>query len=67
MRHHVMLGFARQADEMVEDVRTAFIQNTRQLSWMDDETRLNAEDKAEAITRMMGESNRLIHQSRYYT
>ena len=48
----------RQAEEMIEDVRTAFIQNTKHLSWMDDETREKAEDKAEAITKMMGETSR---------
>ena len=46
-----------QAEEMIEDVRTAFIENTKHLSWMDEETRKKAEDKAEAITKMMGGSN----------
>ncbi|XP_043243436.1 endothelin-converting enzyme homolog [Amphibalanus amphitrite] len=42
------------AEEMIEDVRTAFIENTKKLHWMDEETRRKAEDKAEAITKMMG-------------
>ncbi|XP_037078255.1 endothelin-converting enzyme homolog [Pollicipes pollicipes] len=42
------------AEEMVADIRKSFISNTAQLSWMDDETRKLAEEKAEAITRMIG-------------
>lgn len=42
------------AEEMITDIRRAFIDNTKQLAWMDEETRRLAEEKADAIRRMIG-------------
>ncbi|XP_072033755.1 endothelin-converting enzyme 2-like isoform X3 [Amphiura filiformis] len=43
-----------QAREMVEEIRSAFKNNLPDLDWMDDETRLAAKDKANAILDMIG-------------
>ncbi|XP_075238174.1 M13 family metallopeptidase neprilysin 3 isoform X2 [Lycorma delicatula] len=43
-----------KAEEMINDIRTAFKENLKGLKWMDDETQLLAEDKANAITDMIG-------------
>lgn len=43
-----------QAEDMINSVRTAFKENLKQLSWMDKETRELAEEKADAITDMIG-------------
>lgn len=43
-----------QAEEMIDEIRTAFKQNLRQLNWMDAETRTLAEEKADAISDMIG-------------
>lgn len=43
-----------KAEEMINSVRTAFKENLKQLSWMDKETRELAEEKADAITDMIG-------------
>lgn len=42
------------AEEMINEVRNAFKTNLKSLSWMDDETRKLAEEKANAITDMIG-------------
>ncbi|KAL1123319.1 hypothetical protein AAG570_002405 [Ranatra chinensis] len=43
-----------KAEEMINNLRTAFKENLKELSWMDDETRQLAESKADAITDMIG-------------
>lgn len=43
-----------QAEEMINEIRTAFKENLRQLSWMDKETKALAEEKADAISDMIG-------------
>lgn len=40
---------------MINEVRTAFKNNLKNLKWMDKETREAAEKKADAITDMIGE------------
>ncbi|XP_046673742.1 endothelin-converting enzyme homolog isoform X3 [Homalodisca vitripennis] len=42
------------AEEMINSVRTAFKENLKYLTWMDAETRLLAQEKADAITDMIG-------------
>lgn len=43
-----------QAEDMINAVRTAFKENLKNLQWMDAETRQLAEDKADAISDMIG-------------
>jgi Peptidase family M13 len=43
-----------QAEEMINEIRTAFKENLRKLDWMDKETRNLAEEKADAISDMIG-------------
>ncbi|KAB0791750.1 hypothetical protein PPYR_03550 [Photinus pyralis] len=43
-----------QAETMVNNVRTAFKNNFKNLNWMDVETRIAAEKKADAISDMIG-------------
>lgn len=43
-----------QAEEMINEIRNAFKQNFMNLKWMDDETRRMAEEKADAISDMIG-------------
>ncbi|CAD7093917.1 unnamed protein product [Hermetia illucens] len=43
-----------QAEEMINEVRTAFKRNLKNLAWMDRETRRLAEEKADAISDMIG-------------
>ncbi|XP_063707260.1 endothelin-converting enzyme homolog isoform X2 [Culicoides brevitarsis] len=43
-----------QAEQMINEVRNAFKANLEHLDWMDDETRKLAEEKADAITDMIG-------------
>lgn len=43
-----------QAEEMINEIRSAFKENLRKLNWMDKETRVLAEDKADAISDMIG-------------
>lgn len=43
-----------QAEKMIDEVRTAFKNNLRNIQWMDVKTRQMAEDKADAITDMIG-------------
>ncbi|XP_034180003.1 M13 family metallopeptidase neprilysin 3 isoform X2 [Osmia lignaria lignaria] len=42
------------AEEMIDQVRKAFTKNLKNLDWMDTETRNAAEEKANAITDMIG-------------
>lgn len=42
------------AEEMVDMVRNAFKRNLKRLDWMDEETRVAAMQKADAITKMIG-------------
>lgn len=39
---------------MINSVRTAFKENLKDLAWMDAETRVLAQEKADAITDMIG-------------
>lgn len=39
---------------MINEIRTAFKDNFKNLKWMDKETLLEAEKKADAITDMIG-------------
>jgi membrane metallo-endopeptidase-like protein 1 len=43
-----------QAEEMIDEIRSAFKENLRKLNWMDAETRKLAEEKADAISDMIG-------------
>lgn len=43
-----------QAEEMINEIRTAFKENLRKLNWMDKETKALAEEKADAISDMIG-------------
>lgn len=43
-----------QAEEMINDVRNAFKRNLNNLKWMDIETRKLADEKADAISDMIG-------------
>ncbi|XP_025407064.1 endothelin-converting enzyme homolog [Sipha flava] len=42
------------AEEMINEIRTAFKDNFKNLKWMDRETLIEAEKKADAITDMIG-------------
>ncbi|XP_078035136.1 M13 family metallopeptidase neprilysin 3 isoform X3 [Augochlora pura] len=48
------------AEEMIEQVRKAFTKNLKNLDWMDAETRRAAEEKANAITDMIGFPNFIL-------
>lgn len=43
-----------EAEEMINNVRSAFKENLRFLEWMDPETRQLAQEKADAISDMIG-------------
>ena len=43
-----------QVESLLEEIRTAFIDNLPSVSWMDDETRDYATQKAGAVTKMLG-------------
>lgn len=43
-----------EAEQMINEVRNAFKANLKNLKWMDEETRKSAEEKADAITDMIG-------------
>lgn len=43
-----------QAEEMINEIRTAFKDNLSKLNWMDKETRTLADEKADAISDMIG-------------
>lgn len=42
---------------MINEIRTAFKDNFKNLNWMDKETLIEAEKKADAITDMIGNLN----------
>ncbi|XP_050440640.1 endothelin-converting enzyme homolog [Adelges cooleyi] len=42
------------AEEMINEIRTSFKENFKNLDWMDKETLIEAEKKADAITDMIG-------------
>lgn len=48
---------------MINEIRIAFLDNLKNLTWMDRETREAAINKANAITDMIGESLKLIPKS----
>lgn len=48
---------------MINSVRTAFKENLKDLAWMDEETWQLAQEKADAISDMIGEACRLKDQS----
>lgn len=50
-----------QAEKMIDQVRKAFIKNLKNLDWMDAETRRKAEEKANAITDMVGFPDFILH------
>lgn len=52
-----------QAEQMIDEIRNAFKENLKGLSWMDDETRLLAEEKADAISDMIGFPNYILDAS----
>lgn len=59
------VGFKRrfnrfQAEKMIDQVRKAFTKNLKNLDWMDAETRRAAEEKANAITDMVGFPNFIL-------
>ncbi|CAO1405438.1 unnamed protein product [Diamesa hyperborea] len=43
-----------QAEDMINEIRTAFKDNLSKLNWMDKETRTLADEKADAISDMIG-------------
>ncbi|XP_039285677.1 endothelin-converting enzyme homolog [Nilaparvata lugens] len=43
-----------KAEDMINDIRTAFKENLKSLTWMDEETKGLAETKADAISDMIG-------------
>ncbi|XP_076293708.1 M13 family metallopeptidase neprilysin 3 isoform X1 [Lasioglossum baleicum] len=49
------------AEDMIEQVREAFTKNLKNLDWMDAETRRSAEEKANAITDMIGFPNFILN------
>ncbi|XP_014208361.1 endothelin-converting enzyme homolog isoform X2 [Copidosoma floridanum] len=49
------------AEEMINEIRTAFTKNLKNLDWMDGETRKSAEEKANAITDMIGFPNFILN------
>ncbi|KAG7209982.1 hypothetical protein KM043_011568 [Ampulex compressa] len=49
------------AEEMIDQVRKAFTKNLKNLDWMDAETRKAAEEKANAITDMIGFPNFILN------
>ena len=52
-----------QAEEMINEVRTAFQRNLRNLKWMDPETRKLADQKANAISDMIGFPDYILSSS----
>lgn len=43
-----------QAEEMINEIRSAFKENLKKIAWMDKETKNLAEEKADAISDMIG-------------
>lgn len=52
-----------QAEEMIAEIKKAFTSNLKNLNWMDDQTRLLAEEKANAITDMIGFPDYILNSS----
>ncbi|XP_076756749.1 M13 family metallopeptidase neprilysin 3 isoform X2 [Xylocopa sonorina] len=50
------------AEDMIDRVRKAFTKNLKNLDWMDVETRRSAEEKANAITDMIGYPDFILNQ-----
>lgn len=48
---------------MINEVRTAFQKNLRKLDWMDEETRILADEKADAISDMIGFPDYILNPS----
>lgn len=44
----------QQAEEIFNEIRKAFKENLKNLSWMDEETKAMAEEKADLISGMFG-------------
>ncbi|XP_067898834.1 neprilysin-like [Heterodontus francisci] len=44
----------QMVEELIEQIREVFVQNLHELSWMDQETKRKAEDKARAIRQRIG-------------
>ncbi|GAB6026306.1 Peptidase M13 [Chamberlinius hualienensis] len=51
------------AEEMIEDIRTAFKKNLDQLDWMDSKTKQLAKEKADAISDMIGFPDYILNTS----
>ncbi|XP_014223619.1 endothelin-converting enzyme homolog isoform X2 [Trichogramma pretiosum] len=51
------------AEEMINEIRSAFTKNLKNLDWMDAETRKSAEQKANAITDMIGFPDFILNPS----
>lgn len=49
------------AEMMINEIRQAFTKNLKNLDWMDEETRKSAEEKAYAITDMIGFPNFILN------
>ncbi|KAF7393366.1 hypothetical protein HZH68_010185 [Vespula germanica] len=52
-----------KAEQMINEVRRAFTKNLKNLQWMDAETRKAAEEKANAITDMVGFPDYILNPS----
>lgn len=50
-----------QAEQMINEIRNAFKENLRKLDWMDPETRALADEKADAISDMIGFPDYIMH------
>lgn len=57
-------GSKPHSEGMINEVRTAFQHNLRNLKWMDAETRKLAEEKADAITDMIGFPDYILQPSK---
>ncbi|XP_015172376.1 PREDICTED: endothelin-converting enzyme 1 isoform X2 [Polistes dominula] len=51
------------AEQMIDEIRRAFTKNLKNLQWMDAETRKAAEEKANAITDMIGFPDFILNPS----
>lgn len=61
----VFKGDSKQrAEDMIEEVKTAFKNNLPSLSWMDDETRAAAIDKANSVIDMIGFPEYILNKTR---
>ncbi|XP_064418278.1 neprilysin isoform X2 [Latimeria chalumnae] len=49
----------RKVEDMIADIREVFIQNLKELGWMDVETKQKAEEKAKAIRERIGYSDEI--------